>query len=125
MPTPAWYPNGYRCDYTGIMDAARILRDARHDAGLTIRELARRAGTSHSTVAAYEARRKVPTVETFDRLLRAAGFAVDIRLAPRIDDAGGDRTARGQELIEVLELAEMFPARHSEALTFPRFGAPA
>jgi transcriptional regulator with XRE-family HTH domain len=105
------------------MDAARILRNARLDAGLTIRELARRAGTSHSTVAAYEARRKVPTVETFDRLLRAAGFAVDVTLAPRVVDPDGDRAARGRELIEALELAEMFPARHEPALSFPPFEA--
>lgn len=107
------------------MNAARVLRETRLQTGLTIRELARRAGTSHSTIAAYEAGRKVPTVQTFDRLLRAAGFAADVTLAPRIDNAGGDRTARGRELIEVLELAEMFPARPSEALTFPRFGASA
>lgn len=29
---------------------------------------------------------------------------------------------RGQELEEVLELAEMFPARHSQALDAPVFG---
>ena len=104
------------------MDAGRILRDARLSAGLTIRELARRAGTSHSTIASYEAGRKVPSVATFDRLLRAAGFAADVTLAPRINDRNGDRTARGRELIEVLELAEMFPTHHDEALTYPRFG---
>jgi len=107
------------------MDAGRILRDARLRAGLTIRELARRAGTSHSTIAAYEAQRKVPTVQTFDRLLRAAGFATDVTLARRVGEPDGDRAARGRELIEVLELAEMFPARQGATLTFPRFRASA
>ena len=67
---PLWYPIGY---HRG-MSAAVTLRRARQRSGLSLRELAGRAGTSHSTVAAYEAGRKVPTVETFDRLLRAAGF---------------------------------------------------
>ena len=105
------------------MDAGRILRDARLDAGLTIRGLARRAGTSHSTIAAYEARRKVPTVQTFDRLLRAAGFATDVTLARRVGEPEGDRAARGRELIEVLELAAMFPARPGKLLAFPPFGS--
>ncbi len=89
-------------------------------AGLTLRALAARAGTSHSTLAAYEQGRKVPNVVTLDRILRAAGFAADVSLHRRVDD--GDRAARGRELIEVLELAAMFPASHSPTITFPPFG---
>jgi transcriptional regulator with XRE-family HTH domain len=103
------------------MDAGRQLRGARQRAGLSLRQLAERAETSHSALAAYESGRTVPNVDTFDRILRAAGFTVDVVLTPRPD--AGDRGARGRELIDVLELAEMFPARHSETLTFPRFGA--
>ena len=54
------------------MDAARTLRRARRDAGLSLRALAGRAGTSHATLAAYEAGRAVPRVDTLDRILRAA-----------------------------------------------------
>jgi transcriptional regulator with XRE-family HTH domain len=86
---------------------------------LSLRQLAERADTSHSALAAYESGRTIPNVDTFDRVLRAAGFNVDLVLTPRPED--GDRGARGRELIEVLELAEMFPARHSPTLTFPRF----
>ena len=89
--------------------------------GLTLRALAERAGTSHSTLAAYEQGRKVPNVTTLDRVLRAAGYAADVTLSRRVDD--GDRTARGHELIEVLELAAMFPATHAPTITYPRFGA--
>ncbi len=89
-------------------------------AGLSLRALAARAGTSHSTLAAYEHGRKVPNVVTLDRILRAAGFAADVSLHRRVDD--GDRAARGRELIEVLELAAMFPASHSPTITFPPFG---
>jgi transcriptional regulator with XRE-family HTH domain len=105
------------------MDAARLIGDARRMAGLTLRALADRAGTSHSTLAAYEQGRKVPKVDTLDRILRAAGYAADVTLGRRIDD--GDRAARGHELIEVLELASMFPATHAPTNTFPPFGASA
>src|SRR3954453_16746936 len=101
------------------MSAAVTLRRARRRSGLSLRELAGRAGTSHSTVAAYEAGRKVPTVETFDRLLRAAGFKLTGELTPSV--GGADPKARGKELVEVLRLAAMFPARHSPALEFPKF----
>ena len=103
------------------MNAAAALRTARHRAGLSLRELATRAGTSHATLVAYEAGRKVPSVETFDRILRAAGYAPTVELTPNV--GGADRRERGRELHEVLDLAAKFPARHSAKLAFPRFGA--
>ena len=66
------------------MNAAVALRAARRQSGLTLRGLAERAGTSHSTLAAYEAGRVTPTVDTFDRIVRAAGYAVDATLTPRV-----------------------------------------
>lgn len=102
------------------MDAARAIVDARRMSGLTLRALAGRAATSHSTLAAYEHGRTTPSVATLDRILRAAGYAADITLSLRIDD--GDREARGNELVAVLELAAMFPARHAPSITFPPFG---
>jgi transcriptional regulator with XRE-family HTH domain len=96
------------------MTAAQVLREARRRAGLTLRELANRADTSHSTLSAYEAGRKVPTVATLERVLRAAGFALDLALTPRPSD-------RGLELERVLELAGQFPARHAPTLDYPRF----
>jgi transcriptional regulator with XRE-family HTH domain len=105
------------------MDAARLIRTARRRAGLTLRELAARAGTSHSTLAAYEQARKTPNVDTLDRILTACGFRVSVALSPRPSEVAADRAARGRELVEVLELAAQFPARHAPTLTFPRFGA--
>jgi transcriptional regulator with XRE-family HTH domain len=105
------------------MNSATLIRDARERAGFSLRELAARASTSHSTLAAYEQGRKTPTVNTLDRIVRAAGFAIDVTLSPRIGSEEGDRAARGRELVEVLELAAMFPAEHESALTFPKFGA--
>jgi transcriptional regulator with XRE-family HTH domain len=98
--------------------AAATLRDARRRAGLTLRQLAERADTSHSTLSAYESGRKVPTVATLERILRAAGFALDLALTPRPAD-------RGRELEAALELAGHFPTRHAPTLDYPRFpGAP-
>ena len=107
------------------MDAARLIRTARRRAGLSLRELARRAHTSHSTLAAYEQAHKTPNVDTLDRILTACGFRVDVALEPRPADVAADPAARGRELLEVLELAGQFPARHSPTLTAPRFGAAA
>jgi len=58
------------------MEPGDLLGLARNEAGLTQEELARRAGTSRSTLSAYEHGRKSPTVATFARLLAEAGFAL-------------------------------------------------
>jgi transcriptional regulator with XRE-family HTH domain len=102
------------------MDAAATLRRVRERSGLTLRGLAARADTSHSALAAYESGRKVPTVETLDRIVRAAGYELGIELIPAV--GGADRAARGRELAAVLELAEQFPSRHDATLEFPPFG---
>ena len=64
-----------------------LLRTARTSAGLTQRELARRARTAQSVVARIEQAATSPTWETLTRLLAAAGFEIDARLALRIADA--------------------------------------
>ncbi len=101
--------------------AAHTIRQARTRAGLTLRELARRAATSHSTLAAYEAGRKSPNVDTLERIVSAAGFAVDVQLVAR--QRGSAPDDKGRELFDALELAAMFPARHATTLAFPRFGS--
>lgn len=101
------------------MDAATLLRTARSRAGLTLRQLAERADTSHSRLAAYEAGRTVPGVDTLDRILRAAGYHPVIALSSVPDATREERVAKGEELLAALELAAMFPARHSERTSFP------
>ncbi|MDE3204869.1 MAG: helix-turn-helix transcriptional regulator [Acidobacteriota bacterium] len=100
-------------------DAAVTLRRVRLSAGLSLRALAERANTSHATVAAYEAGRTIPRVDTLDRILRAAGFVSDIVTSARPDATDGDREAKGRELLQVLDLAAQFPARHDPRITFP------
>jgi transcriptional regulator with XRE-family HTH domain len=97
---------------------ARQLREARAAAGLSLRELAVRAGTSHATLAAYEQGKKMPSAATFLRILESAGFAVDIELSPRIRVRDG--IERGRELEDVLDLAEQFPARRRKTTGYPK-----
>ncbi|MYA75391.1 MAG: helix-turn-helix transcriptional regulator [Acidimicrobiaceae bacterium] len=93
-----------------LMDASHVIREARARSGFTLRALAERAGTSHSTISAYETGRMSPTVATLNRIVRAAGFALDGLLERRIY---GESDDRGTELESVLTLAAAFPARHS------------
>lgn len=54
--------------------AASLLQTARERAGLSQRELARRARTAQSVVARIELGETSPSLPTLTRLLRAAGF---------------------------------------------------
>jgi len=53
---------------------AHLLERVRHEAGLSQEELASLAGTSRTTISAYEHGRKSPTLATASRLLATAGF---------------------------------------------------
>ncbi len=65
--------------------AGNLIKLARHDAGLSQRELARRAGTSQATLSAYEVGRKSPSFDTLVRIIRATGQDLRVQLAP-LDD---------------------------------------
>ncbi|MGW0227910.1 helix-turn-helix domain-containing protein [Actinopolymorpha singaporensis] len=65
------------------MGSADLLERARRLAGLTRTELARRAGTSRPTISAYLSGTKGPTLTTALRIIRAAGF--DLDLVPLIE----------------------------------------
>lgn len=64
---------------------AGLIETARHRAGLTQAELARRAETSQPAIAMYEAGKRSPTLDTLQRILCAAGYEMRVRLEP-IDD---------------------------------------
>jgi transcriptional regulator with XRE-family HTH domain len=103
------------------MHAREIVREARQRAGLSQRLLAQRAGTSHSTLAAYETGAKVPTLHTLLRVVEGAGFRLEMRVAAVAPF--DDRRERGAELARVLELAELFPAKHDDELAYPLLAA--
>ncbi len=95
------------------------LQEARHQAGLSLRQLAERAGTSHATLIAYEKGKKIPSTATYFRVLEACGNSVEIILHRRVRERDG--IPRGEELSLVLELADQFPHRASRHLEFPSF----
>jgi transcriptional regulator with XRE-family HTH domain len=58
---------------------------ARQEKRLSQRALARLAGTSQAAIAAYEAGRRSPTLETLSRIIRGAGLDLRIRLEEQND----------------------------------------
>jgi transcriptional regulator with XRE-family HTH domain len=71
------------------MNPARVLRDARREARLSQRALARLAGVAQPTIARIESGAVVPRVDTLDRLLAMCGRALTSGPLP---GAGVDRT---------------------------------
>jgi transcriptional regulator with XRE-family HTH domain len=67
----------------------QLLKEARDRAGLTQRELARRAGTSQAMVARIERGQQSPSVATLERLVRACGLEL------RVETSGGDAPPAG------------------------------
>jgi transcriptional regulator with XRE-family HTH domain len=61
------------------VSVAKLLGEARHQAGLSQEQLAQQARTSRTAVSAYENGRKKPTLDTAERLLTASGFDLDMR----------------------------------------------
>jgi transcriptional regulator with XRE-family HTH domain len=64
------------------LSGGRLLERARVESGLSGAQLARLAGTSRPTLAAYEHGSKSPTLATAERVLAAAGFRFDIVPVP-------------------------------------------
>jgi transcriptional regulator with XRE-family HTH domain len=95
---------------------AALLREARRRAGLSQRQLAERAGITQPVIAAYEAGRNQPSVPQLARLVRAAGFSLELNLRP----AGPDPEVSGRTLVDLLHLADRLPQRHAATLAFPR-----
>lgn len=98
-----------------------MISSARRHAGISKRELARRAGTSAAAIVIYEQGKRDPSVETLNRILAAAGSDAYVRLGARIRP---DPTVAARRLEQVLDLADALPHRRAaRALAYPRFGA--
>jgi transcriptional regulator with XRE-family HTH domain len=88
------------------MMVATSLRQARRWAGLSLRGLAEAAGTSHATIAAYEAGRVTPRADTFVRLLAACDVRLEIHRAPPRVRRDPRRGRPDEEFLQVLTLVE-------------------
>ena len=100
-------------------DAAALVRHARRRAGLTQRDLARRARTAQSVVARIERGLTSPSWRTLSRLLAAAGFELraDLGLRP---------TPRSHMLADVARILQLSPQqRLDEVRNLSRFVAAA
>lgn len=96
-----------------------MIADCRHSVGLSLRELAKRAGTSHSTLAAYEAGKKAPSLATLERILNAAGYDLAVGVRPIRGPGQSRPDDRGLILKDLLRAAEHFPTDHAEMLERP------
>jgi len=65
--------------------AGNLIKLARHDAGLSQRELAHRAGTSQAAIASYESGSRSPSLETLVRIVRSAGSDLRIQVVAHDD----------------------------------------
>lgn len=115
--------------------AAELIREARGAAGLTMAELAERAGSSKPTVSRYENGLVDPGVETLNRLLHACGRELRAEpvglpssraeLAERFEGRDGPtaddvtRTSDGRELRTAADLEAFAAELRSEGLLAP------
>jgi transcriptional regulator with XRE-family HTH domain len=94
------------------------LTAARLSAGLTQRQLARRAGLQPSVLCAYERGTRMPGTDVFLRIVRAAGGDVIVRTRHADDLHRADSV-----LQDVLALAEALPQKRRGPLTYPALKA--
>lgn len=92
-----------------MASAAVLLNRARVRAGLSQRELARRAGTAQSVVARIESGATSPSWDTLSRLVAATGFTLDatVTVAPVPDTHMLRDVARIRALAPEARLAEL------------------
>jgi predicted nucleotidyltransferase/DNA-binding XRE family transcriptional regulator len=101
-----------------MTDVARLLLDARRQAGLSQAELARRAGISQPVVSAYERGRREPSLATARRLVEATGHELRLEVVgpvgpgprPLPDTPMGRRLARCRS--QIVAAAERGGARN-------------
>lgn len=101
---------------THLALCADTLRYARERAGLSLRAAAARAGIAPSSLFAYERGVRSPPAAPLFEILESLGQSVRIELEPRIRERNG--VPRGEELVQVIRLAEQFPPRHRPEIKF-------
>jgi len=96
------------------VSAATLITRVRLQCGYSQAELARRSGVPRTSVNAYERGRRMPTSATLVRLVEACGYMLDVRPRQQVEEQAAARA-----LEQVLDLAELLPARRRDALAFP------
>jgi transcriptional regulator with XRE-family HTH domain len=93
------------------MEIVTLVRDARHAAGITQLELASRAGTAQSAVAAYESGSRTPSLATLERLLGACEYDIELHARPRVRRGAASLSELAQTIANDLQ-----QGRESDAL---------
>lgn len=100
------------------MNAAALIKTAREKSGLSKRELARRAETSPAAIVKYESGQTSPSVDTLNRILRVAGWEVEVHLA----SVSNELVERGEMMADLLSIVDLVEIRPADTyLKFPRF----
>lgn len=115
-------PERIHCDTcihsdTVTLVTAQLIERARERSGLSQAELAAHAGTSRTTLNAYERGRKFPTASTLTRILDAAGF--ELALTPHVTF----RTVpapKGADYFVADHLWRLSPREAMRTITLPR-----
>lgn len=76
--------NSYRFVYIVYMETAGLIKRTRQTAGITQAQMADRAETAQSAVAAYESGARRPTLTTLTRLLDACECDLELQARPRV-----------------------------------------
>jgi transcriptional regulator with XRE-family HTH domain len=81
-----------------------IIRQLRQQTNVTQQELAHRAGTSQSTIAAYETGSKSPTLRTIHKLAGVMGMELEARFIPRLTREDHRSLAYHRAVVDKLHL---------------------
>ena len=93
------------------MDTASLLKGARAAAEISQHDLARRAHTAQSAVAAYESGSRSPGIATLERLLAACDYDLAVAARPRVRRGAASLA----ELADVIR-ADLAVGREQDAL---------
>jgi transcriptional regulator with XRE-family HTH domain len=97
-----------------VSDLGSIVRQARQAAGVTQRQLARRAGTSQAAISRLEAGQEEASFARFEELMTALGLKAEIVLRPI-----AEHDAEPRRLAE--QAGKSAQQRFDEALAWDRF----
>jgi transcriptional regulator with XRE-family HTH domain len=89
------------------IEAGRLVRARRHEAGVTQRQLAARMGTTQSAVAALERPGSNPTLRTLADALDALGYELTLDAAPKPPGADESLIRRQLELTPAQRLEQL------------------
>lgn len=102
---PRFHKQSYLNVYTPYMEITTLIQGARQAAGITQLELAGRAGTAQSAVAAYESGSRTPNLATLERLLGACEYDMEVLARPRVRRGAASLAELAQTIEEDLKQA--------------------